>query len=218
MTGRDDDDQRGGLRNGEVKGFRIDLAIAILALLVSTLATAATWWQSRVVGQQLSAQVWPYLAIDTTTGRGAIRIALVNYGLGPALVRDAVLTVDGKAQHDLPAGVVRMLGDVRLLRKLPKGKGTTTFSLSSVGPGSVIRPGEDRALLDVSGNPALAQRLIDASPRINLSVCYCSILDQCWRIDFNDANGAPVQTICDAHDPNVLHPFQPSDVKKYLKG
>jgi hypothetical protein len=199
------------------KGFRIDLAIAICALLVSTLATGATWWQSRVVQQQLSAQVWPYLSIDVTTGPDAIRIALINYGLGPALIRDAVLTVDGRPQRDLPAGIVRMLGDLPSLRKQAGARRTASFRLSSVGAGTVIRPSEDRMLLDVSGNPALARRLIAAQARVDLRVCYCSILEQCWRIVFTDSSGAPQPAACDAHDPNGLRPFDASEINKYLR-
>jgi hypothetical protein len=201
----------------EAKGFRIDLAIAICALLVSTLATGATWWQSRVVQQQLSAQVWPYVSIDTTTASDSVRLALVNYGLGPALVRDAVLTVDGRPQHDMPAGVVRLLGDLPSLRaRTPRGK--STFRLSSIGRGSVIRPGEDRTVLEVSGNAAVAQRFIGAQRRFNLRICYCSILEQCWRIEFTEANGAPNPAVCDAHDPNALQPFDAGEVNKYLRG
>lgn len=201
----------------EVKGFRIDLAIAICALLVSTLATGATWWQSRVVQQQLSAQVWPYVSIDTTTGRDSVRIALVNYGLGPALVRDAVLTVDGRPQHDLPAGIVKLLGDLPSLRAQRPRRGTS-MRLSTIGAGSVIRPGEDRMLLEMSGSAPIAQRFIAAQSRVDLLICYCSILEQCWRIQLTEANGAPTPAGCDQHDPNTLQPFDAREVNRYLRG
>ncbi|HEV3088798.1 MAG TPA: hypothetical protein VGX96_16420 [Candidatus Elarobacter sp.] len=200
----------------EVRGFRIDLAIAICALFVSTLATGASWWQSRVVQQQLSAQVWPYVAIDTTTGSDSVRVALVNYGLGPALVRDAVITVDGRPQYSLAAAVVSMIKDPSAVAKGRSTKATAHFSLSSIGPGSVIRPGDSHNLIDVSGSRLLAERLIAARARTNVILCYCSILDQCWRIVMDDANGAPQQAACDQHDPNALHPFDARDIAKYL--
>jgi hypothetical protein len=59
--------------------------------------------------------------------------------------------------------------------------------------------------------------LIAARPRTNLIVCYCSILEQCWRIAMDDANGAPQPARCDQHDPNALHPFDPRDIATYLK-
>jgi hypothetical protein len=209
----DDEAQRGR----EARGFRIDLAIAICALFVSTLATGASWWQSRVVQQQLSAQVWPYVAISTTTGADSVRVALVNYGLGPAIVRDEVLTVDGRPQRDIPSGIVRMLGDLRSLRGQNPPNATATFRLSSIGPGSVIRPGEDRALLDISGNAAVAQRLIAGVTRFDLHVCYCSILDQCWRTDFSDSNGAPQPAVCNTHDPDAVQTFDARKIQSYFK-
>jgi hypothetical protein len=59
-------------RTVEVKGFRIDLIIALCALVVSSLATAAAVWQSHVVAQQLSSQVWPYVAFQTTYEKNAV--------------------------------------------------------------------------------------------------------------------------------------------------
>jgi hypothetical protein len=159
--------------------------------------------------------VWPYVSIDTTTSSDSIRIGLINYGLGPALIRDAVLTVDGRPQH-LLAGLVQMLGDLKSLRKASP-KRTASFRLSSVGAGTVIRPGEDRMLLEISGNPVVAQRLIAAQPRLELQLCYCSILEQCWRLKLSDANGAPQPARCDPHDPNGLRPFDPRDISKYLR-
>ena len=87
------------VREGRV--FRIDILIAVCALLMSTLATAASWWQSRVVATQLSSQVWPYVAIATTTGPNGLELTVSNDGLGPAVIRSLQLAVDGKVVPDV---------------------------------------------------------------------------------------------------------------------
>jgi hypothetical protein len=61
-----DADESDGARARESRVFRLDLVIAICALIVSALATTASWWQSRIVAQQLSSQVWPYLSVQTS--------------------------------------------------------------------------------------------------------------------------------------------------------
>jgi hypothetical protein len=202
----------------EQKGPRVDLLIAICALFISTLATGASWWQSRVVQQQLSAQVWPYLAFDVTltSTPAALQLAIVNYGLGPALIRDIVIAVDGQPQHDMPAALAKIIGNPAALavRKAAGGP-KATFELTSLDQGAVVRASETRTLVDVSGSPALAQRLIAAQQRLDMRVCYCSILEQCWRVALSDPGGQPQAATCDTHDPDRAHSFDLRAIQKY---
>jgi hypothetical protein len=51
-----DDDER--KTNGAIgRAIRSGLIIAVCALAVSALATTANWWQTRVIAQQLGAQI-----------------------------------------------------------------------------------------------------------------------------------------------------------------
>ncbi len=163
----------------EVRGFRLDLLIAICALLMSTLATGASWWQSRVVATQLSSQVWPYLSITTTAGPGLV-LDISNDGLGPAVVRSLQLTVDDKPYPTLVSAMNALLGP-----HAPQPHGR----FASIGVGSVIRAGGDIVLIKIE-NPKLVTAILAQSRRFDLHVCYCSILGDCW-----------VRTIQGTHDP-----------------
>ncbi len=62
-----------------VRGVRFDLAIAVCALLISTIAAGASWWQARVMQaqthvleEQLGAQVWPYVSVTVAAASGAL--------------------------------------------------------------------------------------------------------------------------------------------------
>src|SRR5206468_2224449 len=51
---------------------------------------------------------------------------------------------------------------------------------------SVIRPGEDNPVLKIRRAPeakAVTDRLSAQLKEISFRVCYCSVLDQCWRGD-----------------------------------
>ncbi|MBV8298459.1 MAG: hypothetical protein JO083_02700 [Candidatus Eremiobacteraeota bacterium] len=156
-------------REDSANGFRLDVLIAVCALLISSLAAAASWWQSRIVATQLSSQVWPYVSISQTIGPKALEVDVSNDGVGPAIMRSVVLTVDGKphatfveAMHSLlPAG--------------PPAHG----SFSSIGIGSVIKVGGSVTLLRVENLPFI-RALLPQSNRIDLRLCYCSILGDCW--------------------------------------
>jgi len=45
------------------KAFRLDFFIAIAALLVSAISAIALIYQTRVIGDQYAATIWPYLSI-----------------------------------------------------------------------------------------------------------------------------------------------------------
>ena len=152
------------------RGIRIDLVIAVCALLISTLATAASWWQSRVVADQLSSQVWPYLSLTTTFDPNDVSLDIINNGLGPAIIRSVVLTVDGKPHAD-PATIMRLL--------IPVRKGPIRSQVSSLTAGSVIRAGGDVRLFRVIA-PWLVPEFGANAKRFDIRLCYCSLLAKCW--------------------------------------
>jgi hypothetical protein len=160
-------------RRVELKGFRIDLLIAVCALLVSSLATAASLWQSRVVSQQLSSQVWPYLALQSTIDKSAVTLAISNEGLGPARVRSVVLSLDG-VPHRYLTETLRLL--------MPGKKANPHGTFSDVQPGSVVRVGGSVTLFRII-DPPIVQALVHNYPRLGMRVCYCAIIPgNCWLI------------------------------------
>src|SRR5579864_7614293 len=85
------------------KRFRFDLFIALCALLISSVAAAASVYQTRVIGEQtsiisrqLSASTWPYLSFVSSYSRKYVELDLRNDGLGPAIIRAVTITTDGK--------------------------------------------------------------------------------------------------------------------------
>ena len=162
-----------------MKALRIELLIATLALLASAAASIATVVQTNVVAKQLSASVWPYLTIEPTFSPDEVSLAVIDDGLGPALIRDVVLTIDGKPQ-------VRWRDALRAIaRKSPTlRKDGTPMRLREhdFGSGSVIRPGESATIIDVRG-PLVKDLKIASATSIDMTICYCSILQQCWIVE-----------------------------------
>jgi hypothetical protein len=158
-------------RSVEVKGFRIDLIIALCALVVSSLATAAAVWQSHVVAQQLSSQVWPYVAFQTTYDKTAVTETISNEGLGPARVRWIRLLLDGKVQHTLVETMHTLL---------PGTAEKLTGSFSDLSPGHVMRVGGSAQLFRIT-NPTAIAAIVKNYQRMQIEACYCPIIDgNCW--------------------------------------
>jgi hypothetical protein len=165
--------EAGEVRVRESRVFRLDLVIAICALFVSSLATGASWWQSRVVAQQLSSQVWPYLSVQTTYDGTSVALTVSNEGLGPARVRSIVLSLDGTPRRRL-TDVLDALAPAR--RRNLRGQFT------DVAPGSVIRVGGAVTLFKI-GERNTMMALLRNYRRLDLDVCYCAIIPgDCWVV------------------------------------
>ncbi len=89
----DEREEREGRRE---RALRLDFFIAIGALVISVLTTVTLIYQTHVISDQYAATIWPYLSVKDQVESNEERLTLTNDGLGPALVRSAQLTVDGK--------------------------------------------------------------------------------------------------------------------------
>jgi hypothetical protein len=171
------------------RAFRLDFFIAIAALLVSAFTAATLLYQTRVIGDQFAATIWPYLSVGTTYNTNGETIEVANDGLGPALVRSARLTVDGvvvRAWDDYVLVLARdpdlraIFRHTRAAVVAGRAKGST-LSMSSIGPSSTVRPGESDMLLRIAlADDVPTRALTRHSVRIDL--CYCSLNGSCWTL------------------------------------
>ena len=198
------------MKNDLSKVVRLDLVIAVCALLISSLATAASWWQTRaswqqtkIIEQQLSAQVWPYLSVSETLDGDTTRVTLVNDGLGPAVLRSASAYVDGKPQANFVDVMHAILGPNLIARK-PRGE-KMSLGLSGEGVGSVIRAGETTTVLALTSKH-FAPLFIRDYRRMTVTTCYCAIVPgTCWRSD-SGSSGDPVPlAMCPDVPRDLLH-------------
>jgi hypothetical protein len=159
------------MSNGTSRALRVDLIIALCALVVSCLAAGAAVYQGHVIASQLSVTVWPYVTFRESASNTYVEVDVQNVGSGPAIIGYAALSVDGKPQQSLMTSL-RMLGYMRT--------SGSTVTLTNLGPGSVIRPGDSVQLLRVESKQ-FAALAAQAQRRTRIDVCYCSMLKQCWR-------------------------------------
>lgn len=170
------------------RAFRLDFFIAIAALLVSAFTAATLLYQTRVIGDQFAATIWPYVSVGTTYDSNGEAIEITNDGLGPAMIRSAQLTVDGNPVRSWN-DYVRVLALDPSLRRTFEGSrrafisssGRAVLSMSSVGPSTTLRPGESDQLLRIS----LAQDVpagAFAKHVVTIELCYCSLNGACWTL------------------------------------
>ncbi len=170
------------------KRFRFDLLIALCALLISGVAAAASAYQTYVIRQQYSATVWPYLTFITSSSETFFSLSVNNAGIGPALIRNAVVTRDGKpiavrANPSTSPAIFYAIVPERNAADEDERKahrhGKTSVTVSSIVRGDVIPAGQTLQLLRVDG-PFLTHRIVADMRRFDLQLCYCSLLGTCW--------------------------------------
>jgi hypothetical protein len=161
------------------KGVRLDLVIAVCALLISSLATAASWWQTRVIQEQLSAQVWPYVGINVGQDNNKVAISLDNDGLGPAVLRNVSIAVDGKSQRTFIDILHVLLGPGIAARK-PAGE-LMRLDQSLLEPGAVLRAGTSTEIFAFTSKHFTPMLAAGLAKRATIRICYCAILSgTCW--------------------------------------
>jgi hypothetical protein len=151
--------------SGGAYGAAVATGIGVLALAVS----AYTAYMQR---QQVRAQVWPILEYNTGNDP-EIRLWIANKGVGPALIRRVVVSLDGKPVKTW----------AEMLRAL-YGPGQYRFQEDTIS-GRVFSAGETLSVFvpkfDESQR-ALAARFDRDRFRVGIDLCYCSTLGDCWRL------------------------------------
>ncbi|MBV9718228.1 MAG: hypothetical protein JOZ77_02850 [Candidatus Eremiobacteraeota bacterium] len=193
------------------RGIRFDLVIAVCALLISTLATSASWWQARVLQaqtqvleEQLGAQVWPYVSVSVGfTGR-RVDISISNDGLGPAVLRSVSAAVDNVPKSNFVDIMHAILGPNLVARSHRQGD-NITFAIDGGGPGSIVRPGTAGVSFALTSK-SFARPFVHAYRRLTFHICYCAIIPgKCWLGDSASMRDPmPVQS-CPEIANDLLH-------------
>lgn len=182
------------------KRFRIDLYVALLALAISGIAASASAYQTYVIRQQFSATVWPYLTFTTRSSTDRyFELDVGNAGIGPALIRNAVVSRDGKPidvasnPTSSPALAVALKADQDEAKHdavVARSHGSLNTTVSSIVRGDVLPAGSTLQLFRADGK-FLARRIIADVRHIDLQICYCSLLGNCWTKRLWDPSAEP---------------------------
>lgn len=159
-------------------GNKVEIFIAICAMISSLVAVFIAWDQGRVMRAQQHGEALPILQVDgyfsntNTVSKLGIRVS--NNGVGPALIESVTLEIGGEPVDSLDAHLDALPGNFDLSWESMIGR--------AIAPGQTVSP------LDLSyrrGDVSfeeLATIANQASEWI-LQICYCSVFDRCWQTE-----------------------------------
>ncbi len=81
---------------------------AVIATLVGFCALCVSAYTAYVQRQQVRAAVWPILAFDSANG--PIHFILANKGVGPAIIKNVIVKVDGEPVRNWKEALEKILG------------------------------------------------------------------------------------------------------------
>jgi hypothetical protein len=143
---------------------------AVIACLIGLLALAVSAYATYVQREQFRAEVWPRVAMQYS-GQN-LTFSVHNQGTGPASVTAMRVTVGDSR--------VRSWDDVRRLAGFTGEKRLLISDLT----GMVLPPGKDLTIAypadDAPSRQAFAELLPGGQNALSITVCYCSVLGECW--------------------------------------
>lgn len=149
---------------------RFERSLALLVGLAAIVAASVSLYQASLAREQARASAWPYLMIGGSLSYGKpFSLAMYNRGIGPARIRTVLVTVDDKPVASWN-DVIRTLSD----------SAVAPYEYSYIGAGSVMSAGTVDTLLTIPAGNQAYKVWKESGKRLSVSVCYCSVYDECW--------------------------------------
>ena len=178
--------------SGERRWRVIELIIAGAIVVISLASLFTAVYQSIIMRRTLEASVWPRVewensSYDDERRINAIIFALANRGVGPARIARVEILREGKRMGNEDALLLDCCvgGGTREERSVTF-KRLTERTFTSTLDGAAITPGQERILFQfdrpIEDSLALAvwDQLNETRDQLDLTVCYCSVFDDCW--------------------------------------
>jgi hypothetical protein len=164
-----------------------DLLFAIAALFVSAVSLWVGIRTEQANEQLVAASTWPFEQVLVSNADSNSKLDLqfqvTNAGVGPARIESFELFWRGKPYRSGIQLLRECCGYQVVKATSPEAKNHTPLATGSV-QGIVQRPGEIETFIHYPLGPdnlAVWSALDKARRQISYRICYCSVLNQCWR-------------------------------------
>jgi hypothetical protein len=183
-----------------------DLIISVSAIVLSVVSLVVAIQNAWTQREMVSASTWPFVTgwvkIDSSE-HGVLQFGLSNSGVGPAKVHSFEVVYKGQpvsSARDLLRRCCGLPADPKAANAMLSPR-TSVTEVNEI----VLRSGDDQtafAYLPDPANPALGRRFTRTLREIQFRGCYCSVLDECWKMN----NSMSPTRVKSCKEPE--HPFE----------
>ena len=171
---------------------KLNFIIGMCAMLISVASFYATYLQANSAEQQVKAMTYPLIQHQTNnysiqTREEAISFVLSNNGVGPAIIRKVEYRFEGKIFRSVHEFISACCGDEFKAFNDIQGtdKSISDASIITASDRNIILPANDSTqtfyLLKHESNILLWNALNKARRKLNATICYCSLLENCYE-------------------------------------
>lgn len=167
-----------------------DMIVALSAIVVSVAAVGVGVYSAYIERSFARASTWPHLEVFRSFNYEPALYSLLvnNQGTGPAIIHYAILEQDGAQYVSWNAWVEDQF-------PVPQ----SYFTQSHIGS-RVLSTGQSVTVFTTTA-PDLA-RAIRKADDVNLTLCYCSVYEECWLTD--RSNKKQDVDDCDLPDQDIF--------------
>jgi len=159
--------------------------LAFFALVVGVCTMMVYIYQATIMSKQLSASVRPFLIAIYSNQEDVVSWGEENKGVGPAFIKETRLWINGEMYaEEYHEAFLESLFNKKV-----------QYNYANLN-GRVISAGERIKLFEFedSRDVTFIDSVFQAN-NIGIDVCYCSVQDECWSIQSNQAKDKDIK-IC----------------------
>jgi hypothetical protein len=150
---------------------------AVIATFVGLCALCVSGYTAYVQRQQVRAAVWPILEFGSSNAPD-IHFTLANKGVGPAIIRNVIVKVDGQPVKNWYEVLDRLVGP----GKHPGSENDMSSRVFASGESMTVFAPFDpdgKPIAFDKSNPLWVKMNKDRG-RVTVEICYSSTLGECW--------------------------------------
>ncbi len=155
--------------------------VAYSAILIAVVTAIVAVYDANINRKYQSISIWPHVVHNTTTNFGTpakFELLLENKGLGPAVIKDYSISVDGKKVASWQeAFSILSEGKFDFYQALNNAKASQT----TIFRDHTILPNEEVNVASVF-DPDFVPLFGTEIKRITIETCYCSLYGECWKV------------------------------------
>ncbi|MEM9173087.1 MAG: hypothetical protein AAGA84_10320 [Pseudomonadota bacterium] len=157
---------------------------SVLALVLSVAALFVAIIEANTTRDMAKAEAWPFLSVGPSYNSEGFSLLAVNKGVGPARIRDFVVSLRGKPVENLDQMILDVLG--------PEEAFSYDRYRSGLASSAVVSAGETLNIFWVDWDPASRKLSNVLQADLEISICYCSVYDDCWQASMRRDEPEPV--------------------------
>ncbi|WP_448550068.1 hypothetical protein [Thalassotalea fusca] len=151
-----------------------EMVIGLSALVVSLVAVIVGVYSAYTDRTYARASVWPRIELNfhlsNNDDGSAFSINMSNSGIGPAIVKSVQFELNGK--H------LKTWEELIAVTKLKR----ESINVSTNSISQIVLPADKKIIaLEIrNGSSKMSGEVMEILHPINISVCYCSVYEECW--------------------------------------